>query len=101
MKRAAYRPPRKRQWSTSTTLSTGRRRPACLYLLVDVDQPAFFSVDVDLPFSTCLFLMVDVDHVKSAGLLYIIVYLVDLPFSNWLMVDVRRRPFYSPFHHAP
>ena len=95
MKRAACRRPRKRQWSTSTTLSTGRR------------QPAFFN----LPFSNgrrrpcekcrivcCLFLLVD----------------VNLPFSNWSTclfltgrrstsidahrrIDVRQRPFSALF----
>ena len=35
--------------------------------VVDVDQPAFFLVEVYLPFPTCLFLMVNVNHVKSSG----------------------------------
>ena len=71
MKRAACRRPRKRQWSTSTTIacfflffnlpfSSGRRRPDCTF-------PARRR-------ST----LVDVGR----------------------RVEVRRRPFYSPFHHA-
>ena len=112
MKRAACRWPWKRQWSTSTT-------PTWLFLLVDIDHPAFFCwststclflvdlpfstclflvVDVYLPFLTCLFLLVDTDLPFSSCLFLLVD--VDLPFSNWSTclfsnwstVGIRRRP---------
>ena len=85
MKRAACRRRRKRQWSMSTTT-------ACLFLLVDVDQPAFFQlVDVD----HCLFLLVNVDRSKNwRSCLFLVVHvnhclclLVDHCLSYWSTVD--------------
>ena len=52
--------------------STGRRQPSCLFLVFRVN----------LPFST---------YSRRPG----------QRATSWSMVDARRRPFYSPFYHAP
>ena len=70
-------------------------KSAVLTMKSDIDH-CTFSVDVDNP---ALFYLVDVDKRKRAGWSTSTILL----FSIWLMVDAvdaRRRPFYSPFHHA-
>ena len=67
--------------------------PAALFYLVNVDHWLFLLVDVDLPFSSCLFYW-------STSTCLFLTGRRSTSVNARQRVDIRRRPFYSPFHHA-